>query len=174
MAGCCAMAVLAGCGAGAASGRPSASPDYPPVPAASTVGDPAALARQAYLGMWQAFVAASQTGDYQSPALSRYAAGAALALLTRGLYQNYKEGIVTRGRPAFDPVATITGTPAGEPSQARVTDCANSASWLNYYKSGKPAPGAPPGKQRVNASLETFDGTWKVTTLVVEKEGTCA
>jgi hypothetical protein len=34
-------------------------------------------------------------------------------------YQNYKEGIVTRGRPAFDPVATITGTPAGEPSQVR-------------------------------------------------------
>jgi hypothetical protein len=124
--------------------------------------------------MWQAFVVASRTADYQSPALDHYAAGAALTLLVRGLYQNYKEGIVTRGQPAFDPVATMTSTPAGEPAQAKVTDCADSASWLNYYKSGKPAPGAPPGRQRVYASLETFGGTWKVTILVVEKEGTCA
>jgi hypothetical protein len=57
--------------------------------------DPQVLARQAYLGMWQAFTAASRTADYQYPSLDRYAAGAALELLTRGLYQNYQAGIVT-------------------------------------------------------------------------------
>ncbi len=41
------------------------------------------------------------------------------------------------------------------------------------YKSGKPTGGEPPGRQRVNAQVQPFDGTWKVTTLVVEKVGTC-
>jgi len=40
------------------------------------------------------------------------------------------------------------------------------------YKSGKPTGGEPPGRQRVYAQVP-FDGTWKVTTLVVEKVGTC-
>jgi hypothetical protein len=168
--------VVAGCGPGPAASGPSASPDYPPASAVTSTaaGSPLVLARQAYLGMWQAFVAASRTADYQSPQLDHYAAGQALTLLVRGLYQSSMEGIVTCGEPAFDPVVTITSTSAGEPAQARVIDCADSASWLDYYKSGKPAPGAPPGRQRVYASLETFYGTWKVTTLVVEKEGTCA
>ena len=64
-------------------------------------------------------------------------------------------------------------TPAGEPAQAKVTDCADDSHALAYTRSGKPAPGEPPGRQRVYASLETFDGTWKVTYLVVEKVGTC-
>jgi hypothetical protein len=54
----------------------------------AAAGDPQVLARQAYLGMWQAFTAASRTADYQSPSLDRYAAGAALELLIHGLYQN--------------------------------------------------------------------------------------
>ena len=33
--------------------------------------------------------------------------------------------------------------------------------------------GEPPGRQRVYAQAQPFDGTWKVTTLVVEKVGTC-
>jgi len=37
------------------------------------------------------------------------------------------------------------------------------------YKSGKPTGGERPGRQRVYAQVQPFDGTWKVTTLVVEK-----
>ena len=33
--------------------------------------------------------------------------------------------------------------------------------------------GRAPGRQRVYAQVQPFDGTWKVTTLVVEKAGTC-
>jgi hypothetical protein len=58
----------------------------------AAAGDPQVLARQAYLGMWQAFFTASRTADYQSPSLDRYAAGSALELLIHGLYQNYREG----------------------------------------------------------------------------------
>lgn len=114
-AGCCAAAVPAGCASGTPASQPSARPDYPPAASTASAGDPLALARQAYLGMWQAFLVASRTADYQSTALSHYAAGAALTLLTRGLYQNYKEGLVTRGEPAYDPVVSMVATPAGEP-----------------------------------------------------------
>jgi len=87
---CCAAAGVAGCASGAASGQPPASPDRPPVPAVSSApaGDPQVLARQAYLGMWRASVAASRTAGYQYPSLDHYAAGAALTLLPRGLYQD--------------------------------------------------------------------------------------
>jgi hypothetical protein len=131
------------------------------------------LARQAYLGMWQAFTAASRTADYQYPSLDHYAAGAALELLTRGLYQNYQAGIVTRGQPTFDPVVTMTKTSLGTP-EAKVTDCSDDSSAAAYYKkSGKPAPGEAPGRQLIYASVQPFDGTWKMTSLVVEEEGTC-
>lgn len=135
-------------------------------------GNAQALARQAYLGMWQAFVAASRTADYQSASLAHYAAGDALSLLTHGLYQNYRNGIVTRGRPSFHPDVTIASS-NGADVQATVVDCADSSHWVDYYKSGKRAPGEAQGRQRINARLQTFDGDWKVTYLVVEKVGTC-
>ena len=47
----------------------------------AATGDPQVLAREAYLGMRQAFVAASRTADYQDPLLDHYAAGSALELL---------------------------------------------------------------------------------------------
>ena len=137
------------------------------------VGDPQALARQSYLGMWQAFLAASRTADYQSPSLAHYAAGAALTLLIRGLYENHQHGIVTRGQPAYRPVVTLAKTSQGT-AGAKVTDCADDTHATTYYKSGKPAPGGSPGHHEVYAWLQPFDGTWKVTYLVVEKAGTCA
>ena len=171
---CCAAACLAGCSSGAASGQSTALPDRTMSAPASTpaAGDPRALARQAYLGMWQAFTTASRTADYQYPSLDRYAAGAALELLTRGLYQNSREGIVTRGQATYDPVVTMTKTPMGT-AEADITDCADDSHALAYYKSGKPAAGEPPGRQRVYAQAQPFDGTWKVTTLVVDKVGSC-
>jgi hypothetical protein len=128
------------------------------------------LARQAYLGMWQAFTAASRTADYQYPSLDRYAAGAALTLLTRGLYQNYREGIVTRGTPLHNVAVTMAKTSLGTP-EAKVTDCSDTTGSGTYYKSGKPAAGGSPGRQAIYAQVQPFDGTWKVTFLVVEKAG---
>jgi hypothetical protein len=175
LAGWLLLAVVTACGGhdGVPALKSTAS-TLPPAPTASpsASGSPQAQARQAYLGMWQAFVAASKTADYQSPALAHYATGGALSLLTHGLYQNYRNGIVTRGQPTFDPQVTITSS-GGSPVQANVTDCANSATWANYYQSGKPAPGASPGRQRVYAKLRPYFGVWKVTDLVVERVGTC-
>jgi hypothetical protein len=171
---CCAAAGLAACAAGAPASQSTALPDRTVSAPASTAaaGDPLTLARQAYLGMWQAFVAASRTADYQYPSLDHYAAGAALELLIRGLYQNHLEGIVTRGQPSFDPVVTMTKTSTATP-EANVSDCADDTHAVTYYKSGKPAPGDPPGHHEVHAQVQPFDGTWKVTYLVVDKAGTC-
>jgi hypothetical protein len=169
------LAAVTGCGSHATlPALKSTASTLPPVPTASSTasGSAQAQARQAYLSMWQAFVTASKTADYQSPALASYATGAALTLLVHGLYQNYQNGIVTRGQPAFDPQVTVTVS-GGSPAQANVTDCASSATWANYYRSGKPAPGASPGRQRVYAQLQPYFGAWKVTSLVVEKAGTC-
>jgi hypothetical protein len=173
LAGALTLAIVAGCG-GSAAPAPHRSPDTPPAAPSSAPasGNPKAQARQAYLGMWQAFVTASRTADYQSGSLARYAAGGALSVLMHGLYQNYKKGIVTRGQPSFDPKVTVTSS-NGSAAQANVIDCADDSHWGDYYKSGKPAPGEPRGPHRIYARLLPFNGVWKVTYLVVEKEGTC-
>jgi hypothetical protein len=171
---CCAAAGQAGCAAGTPGSQSTVLPDRTVSAPGSTAaaGDPQVLARQAYLGMWQAFTAASRTGDYQSPSLDRYAAGAALELLIHGLYQNYREGIVTRGVPSHNVAVTMTKTSMRTP-EAKVTDCSDTSGSGTYYKSGKPAAGASPGRQAVYAQVQPFDGTWKVTSLVVEKAGSC-
>jgi hypothetical protein len=168
------VAGLAGCAAGTSGSQSSVLPDRTVSAPASTAAadDPQALARQAYLGMWQAFVAASRTADYQDPLLDHYAAGSALELLIHGLYQYHQEGIVTRGQPTYEPVVTMAKTSLGTP-EAKVTDCADDTHAVAYSKSGKPVQGEAPGRQRVYAQVQPFDGTWKVTYLVVEKVGSC-
>jgi hypothetical protein len=170
--GSLAVAGLVACGGSTPAPHlpPSATRSAPSAAAAS--GDPRAHARAAYLGMWAAFVRASRTADYQSSSLAHYAAGSALSVLVHGLYKNFKNGIVTRGQPTFNPKVKVA-TKTDQPFQATITDCADSSHWADYLKSGKPAPGAPRGRQRIVARLQPFDGVWKVTYLVVEKEGTC-
>jgi len=47
----------------------------------------------------------------------------------------------------------VTITSSGGAVKANVTDCADSSTWVNYYRSGKPAPGAP---ARPAADLRPF------------------
>lgn len=171
-----AAVLLAGCSGHAQAGpaRTALPQRTAAVPAASRVPPESVKAQAlgAYLGMWRAYVAASRTGDYQSTALARYAAGDALSVLTHGLYDSSRQGIVTRGQPSFRPQATVAYQ-AGAPVSARVSDCASDSRWRAYYKSGKPVPGGPGGRRRITARLVLFYGTWKATYLVVGKAGTC-
>jgi hypothetical protein len=130
------------------------------------------LARQAYLGMWQVFFTASRTADYQSPSLDRYASGSALQLLVHGFYQVPPGGdrdpghaVAQRGRDDGEDVA---GNARGQGH--RLLGPAGSGT---YYKSGQPAAGGATGRQTIYAQVQPFDGTWKVTYLVVEKAGSC-
>jgi hypothetical protein len=170
----CVVAAAAGCASGTSGSQPPARTD--PAPSAPTspaqAGDPQALARAAYLGMWQAYVVAARTADYQAPSLDHYAAGGALSVLTHALYQEHQEGDVSLGQPAFHPAVTAVKGSNGDVTQADVTDCADSSHWLDYH-AGKPVAGQALGRRRIIARLQPFNGTWKVTYLNVGKVGTC-
>lgn len=170
-AAACLAAGIAGCARGTAGTQPPAhagSAPAGPVPSAGS----RALARAAYLGMWQAYAAAARTGGYQAPALDHYAAGAALTVLAQGLYQEHQEGAVSLGQPAFRPAVTIAKAPGTDAARAEVADCADSSRWLDY-RDGKPVAGQAAGMRRITARLQPFDGTWKVTYLNVGRAGTC-
>jgi len=173
--------VAAGCLA-AGCGSPPGPPGRPPSsrasarpPAASgtaPAGDPRALILGAYTGMWDAYAVAARTADYQPGPLSRYAAGDALTVLTRSLYDDHQKGVVLRGAPVLDPKVTGMAL-AGNPGTSDVTDCADDTRWRQYTTSGKPASGVPAGRHRIYAQLRLFGTAWKVTNLVVEPAGTC-
>ena len=135
-------------------------------------GDPQALARTAYLDMWQAYVVAARTADYQAPTLDHYAAGGALSTLTQGLYQEHRDGDVTLGQPVLHPAVTLVKGSGGNVTQADVTDCADSSHWLNYHD-GKPIADQDARSRHIIARLQPFNGTWKVTYLNVGLAGTC-
>jgi hypothetical protein len=170
----CLAGGAAGCASGTAGGQPPARTD--PAPSAPSspaqTGDLQTLARAAYLGMWQAYVVAARTADYQAPTLDHYAAGGALSTLTHGLYQEHQEGDISLGQPVLHPAVTVVKGSGGEASRANVTDCADSSHWLDYH-GGKPVAGQDLRHRFIIARLQPFDGTWKVTYLNVGKPGTC-
>jgi len=172
LAGWLVLAVVTACSSSAPEPHQSqATPTLAPSSAPAS-GNPQALARQAYLGMWQAYVVAARTADYQAPSLAHYAAGGALSVLTHGLYEEHQQGVVSLGQPKFDPAVTAVTGSGGDVTQADVTDCADSSHWLNYHD-GKLVPGQALGHRHISARLQPFDGTWKVTYLNVGKAGTC-
>jgi hypothetical protein len=170
----CLAAGIAGCASGTAGSQPPARTD--PAPSAPSslaqAGNPQALARAAYLGMWHAYVVAARTADYQAPGLDHYAAGGALSTLTHGLYQEHQDGDVTLGQPVLHPAVILVKGSGGEVTQADVTDCADSSHWLNYHD-GKPIAGQDVRDRYIIARLQPFNGIWKVTYLNVGLAGTC-
>jgi hypothetical protein len=128
----------------------------------------------AYLGMWQDFVAAGRTSDWQSPLLGDHATGDALLQMSRGLYADHYNGLITRGAPVDHPVVK-SATPAAAPSTVIISDCGDSSHFLKYYaNSGQLASGADGGRRLIKAeALKGARGTWKVDRFAVEDVGTC-
>ncbi|TDD67225.1 hypothetical protein E1293_38260 [Actinomadura darangshiensis] len=126
----------------------------------------------AYRGMWSVYVDAAKTSEYESPKLARYAAGQAHSSLVSGLYANHERGVVVRGTPRLSP-RVISLTPVDQPTLAEVKDCADDSRWRTYDGSGRLVGSKPAGKRQVDGTLRLFNGAWKVTELLVEKEGTC-
>jgi hypothetical protein len=79
---------------------------------------------------------------------------------------------VTRGTLSHSASVTMAKTSLGTP-EAKVTDCSDTSGSGTYCKSGQPAAGGATGWQAIYAQAQPFDGTWKVTYLVVEKAGSC-
>ncbi|RSM35881.1 hypothetical protein DMA12_42570 [Amycolatopsis balhimycina DSM 5908] len=124
--------------------------------------------------MWQDFVAAGATSDWQSLKLGQYATGIALTNLSRGLYADHFNGLVTKGEPVLNPSVSSVDPP-GAPKKIIVTDCGDSTHWLKYRAdNGQLADNKPGGRQQINAIVEKqADGAWKVADYGVHDVGTC-
>ncbi len=127
-----------------------------------------------YEAMWQDFAEAGLTSDWQSPELGRHATGIALTNLSRGLYADNYNGLVTRGEPVLDPRVTSV-EPVDDPTTVRVADCGDSSNWLKYRAdTGARADDNPGGRRMITAVVELqADRSWKVSDYAVRDLGSC-
>jgi hypothetical protein len=97
-----------------------------------------------------------------------------LTNLSRGLYADHANGLVTKGEPKLDPSVSSV-EPPDVPTKIVVTDCGDSTNWLKYRKdNGQLADDNPGGRQLINAIVEKqSDGSWKVSDFGVHGVGTC-
>ena len=150
----------------------------PATPTASFTSMAAETARQratrTYLAMWQDMAHAAKTSDWRSPLLARHATEDALGAITRGLYVDHRNGLVTRGEPKNSP-AVIQLSPPANPGVVVIADCGDSSGWLKYrQKTGQLADDRPGGRQQITAEVtKQGDGAWKVTRFAVEGVGSC-
>ncbi|WP_199827669.1 hypothetical protein [Streptomyces specialis] len=134
----------------------------------------AAAAVEAYLGMWRDMAEAAVTSDWQSPSLARHATGDALSAISRGMYADRLNGLVTLGEPVNDPQVTSVDPPK-DPTTVLISDCGDSSNWLKYVdETGELADEEPGGRQAITAEVqEQPDGAWRVTRFAVEGVGSC-
>ncbi|WP_419995064.1 hypothetical protein [Streptomyces boninensis] len=117
---------------------------------------------------------ADRTGSWKSPELAKYATGEALSVISRGLYANRKNGLVSKGEPKLYPkVASVK--PARDPATVIVKDCGDSTNWRQYRKKdGKLADDKPGGRRDIEAEVKKQpDGSWKVTEFALWELGSC-
>jgi hypothetical protein len=162
---------------GSASATTHAAARPPSAPRTSS-SSPADVARQqaiaAYLGMWRNFADAATTSDWRSPALAQNATGDALSTLSRGLYADHYNGLISRGRPVNNPQVSSVD-PVDSPTTVVITDCGDSTTWTKYRAdNGQPANDGSSGRRQINAIVKkAVDGSWKVTDFGVQAVGTC-
>ncbi|MFD2415380.1 hypothetical protein [Amycolatopsis pigmentata] len=124
--------------------------------------------------MWQDFTDAGTTSDWKSPRLGLHATGIALTNLSRALYADRYNGLVTRGQPDLNPNVS-SQEPADRPMTVDITDCGDSTHWLKYRAdNGQLADNTPGGRRLINAVVKVQpDGSWKVAEYAVHEVGSC-
>lgn len=157
-----------------ATSGPATPTSAPPSTTLSLADKAKQDALAAYEGMWQSFVAAAATADWQSPKLGQYATGVALTNLTRSLYADHYNGLVTKGEPTHTAQVSSVDPPAN-PGKIIVTDCSDSTNALKYRAdNGQLADNTPGGRRLINAIVERqADGSWKVSDYGVHEVGSC-
>ena len=116
---------------------------------------------------------AGETSDWQSPTLARYATGDALGVITRSLYTDHLNGVITKGAPKNSPtVASVD--PQDDPTTIMISDCGDSTNSLKYKQNGQLLNDKPGGKRSITAEVKKqADGSWRVTRFAVEGLGSC-
>jgi hypothetical protein len=175
--------VVVACSSGTPT-NPSTGPTQPTGQAPSTSAPPSTSlsvvdkakqdALTSYRGMWQDFVSAGTTSDWQSPKLGQFATGIALTNMSRSLYADHYNGLVTKGEPTFQPSVSSVD-PLDNPNKIVITDCSDGSKWLKYKAAnGELADDTPGGRHLINAIVQKqADGSWKVSEYGVHEAGTC-
>jgi hypothetical protein len=124
--------------------------------------------------MWQNMAVAARTSNWQSPLLSEFASGTALTTLSRGLYTDHQNGLVTLGEPKNSP-SVSRAEPEEDPTLVRISDCGDSTNWLKYdAKTRLTADDGPGGRRLINAVVtKQAGGRWMVSDFAVQEVGTC-
>jgi len=174
MCGAVVVSSVVGCSATGATGP---TPSRRPTTASAPVSSPADTARSqatvAYVGMWRDMAEAAKTSDWKSPLLARYATGEALSVISRSVYADYRNGLVTRGAPRNHPTV-ISAEPSDSPTTVMVSDCGDSTNWLKYRKdTSELADDTPGGRRAITAEVKKYAGGWKVSRFAVEAVGSC-
>ncbi|MDT0264418.1 hypothetical protein [Jatrophihabitans lederbergiae] len=133
-----------------------------------------AAALASYLAMWRDFAVAGHTSNWRSPSLATHATGDALLVMSRGLYADRYNGLITKGQPVLHP-NVIKATPTASPATVLISDCGDSSHWLKYFaKTGKLEDNIPGGRQAITAEAKKQPtGSWKIDRFAVEGVGSC-
>jgi hypothetical protein len=162
----------------------SATPSGPPMPSSTTAATRSVLpqpvdeakerAVAAYLGMWSDMADAAVTSDWQSPKLALNATADALSRISRGLYADHYNGLVTKGKPVNHPTVESV-EPAVAPTTVDIVDCGDDSQWLKYRAdTGQQADDRPSGRRHIDAKVKkAVDGSWKVVDFAIQGVGTC-
>jgi hypothetical protein len=163
---------LAGCTApGGAPDSPGPSVADPP--SASPQQAPEQAAVEAYEGMWRAFSTASESADWQSPELARYASGYALEQLVENLQANEVRGIETRGTFEVNPTV-VSAEPPEAPTVVRILDCGDDSGTTRVRSDdGTPIEGGSGGRHRIEAQVRLVDAVWIVEDFRLREAGSC-
>lgn len=160
------------------SPAPTSTPKPSTPRTVETTRSPAELASEravdAYLGMWRNMATAARTSDPRSPLLSVHATGDALLTISRGLYADGQNGLVTRGEPKNHPRVSMI-EPSDRPTKVGIVDCGDSTHWLKYRAdTGRLADDGPGGRRAITATVDRqADGAWRVSGFVIEGVGSC-
>ncbi|MFE0256144.1 hypothetical protein [Streptomyces sp. NPDC059010] len=117
---------------------------------------------------------AAETSDWDSSKLGRYATGDALSAISRALYADHLNGLVSKGKPKNHPKVTKIEPPTN-PTTVMISDCGDSTHWLRYRKdTGELADDKPDGRRDITAEVKKQNGGgWKVTRFAVWEVGSC-
>ncbi|WP_240437691.1 hypothetical protein [Sciscionella marina] len=131
-------------------------------------------AMAAYVAMWRDVAVVSATSDWRSARLGAHATGDALSVLSRQMYADRYNHLVSKGDPVNKPVVESV-TPVGAPKTVMVHDCGDDSGWLKYRAdNGQPVDDQPGGKRSITAEVKLVsDGSWRVTRFAVEGVGAC-
>ncbi|QVQ53366.1 hypothetical protein J4H86_06295 [Spiractinospora alimapuensis] len=129
------------------------------------------LALEAYEGMWDVYIEASQEGEAAPSDLERYAMGQAAEHILGTLSERAEAGEVALGRPEISPDVGDVGD-----TEIVIDDCVDSSEWLRGdAESGEALEDDPtePLMRRVEATV-VYDGlAWRVEEFLIGQRDSC-